>query len=254
MKQQKHIIVLICLSYLFLVSCTKHNNKVQVEGTLSSVQEEVKEAEEEQESPAQTYDELKSEIKNEQNKFSKTYSRANKQGKDSIILLAQQYVLNKCDDMFKAWYATPWTFEGHTKTPREGSIACGYFVTTTLQDMGFKIPRYYWAQQGADYMTYKLSKDVKRFHLVPMSDIVDYIKEKGEGLYLVGLDCHVGYIYYHNKKMNFVHSNYYKKSIGVMSEPLIGRNPLNDSKLKVIGKIMDNEMIVNWVSGKNYEK
>lgn len=252
MRQAKVIILLIYFAFPFFISCTKQSNETQAKDALSSIEEEIKE---EKEGPStQTYDELKAEIKASRNKFKETYTTANQQQKDSIILAAQRYVLDKYDQMFKAWYATPWTFEGHTSVPRQGTIACGYFVTTTMQDMGFNIPRFYWAQQAADYMTQKLSTDIKRFYNVPMSDVVKHIETKGEGLYLVGLDCHVGYIYYHNSKMNFVHSNYYKKSIGVMSEPLIGRNPLNDSKFKVIGKIMDKEMISNWISNKKYDK
>ncbi|NDV77599.1 hypothetical protein D0T57_01250 [Dysgonomonas sp. 511] len=164
------------------------------------------------------------------------------------------YLLAISDDFFHSWYNTPWDFNGHTRTPQNGAIACGYFISTTLQDMGFNIPRIKWAQQASEYMVKKLSaeKDIKRFHKSPMSEVVDYLKQKGEGLYIVGLDCHVGYIYYRDGKMSFVHSNYYKPKTGVMSEPLIGRNPLNDSKYKIIGKIFDREMVLNWVLNTRY--
>jgi hypothetical protein len=85
-----------------------------------------------------------------------------------------------------------------------------------------------------------------------MADVVSYIRTKGEGLYIVGLDCHVGYIYYRNGKMSFVHANYYRPKIGVMSELLIGYNPLNDSKYRVIGKIFDKEMVRNWILNTPY--
>ena len=76
-----------------------------------------------------------------------------------------------------------------------------------------------------------------------MKDVVDYIESNGEGLYIVGLDRHIGYIYYIGGKMTFVHANYYRPKIGVMSEPFIGRNPLNDSKYRVVGKILDQELV-----------
>lgn len=200
------------------------------------------------------YDELKAETLDKRTEYRKVYNSVAKNKQDSVITDAQMYLQEKADEFFRAWYDTPWTFEGHTQVPKQGTIACGYFITTTLRDMGFNVPRIYWAQQGAEYVVKKLSPDVRRFYDVPMQEIVEYIEEKGEGLYIVGLDCHVGYIYYHNGKKNFVHPNYYRKSIGVMSEPLIGHNPLNDSKLRVIGKIFDKEMTKNWILNNKYVK
>ncbi|NDW09187.1 hypothetical protein [Dysgonomonas sp. 520] len=197
---------------------------------------------------AQTYAELKESIVDRKTELKKAFNdnKGNSEKQDSIIKVAEQYLLCISDSYFKAWYQTPWNFNGTTQIPKKGTIACGYFITTTLRDMGFNIPRVKWAQQTSEYMIKKMTSDIKRFHKRPMSEVVDYIKARGEGLYVVGLDCHVGYIYYWNNKMNFVHSNYYQPQIGVMSEPLVGRNPLNDSKYKVIGRIFDKKMIQNW--------
>ena len=197
-----------------------------------------------------SYTEIKQETIDKKASFRKEYELEAKQ--DSIIQAAREYLLTVCNDYFKAWYNTPWTFHGHSQIPKEGSIACGYFVTTTLRDMGFDIPRVKWAQQASEYMIKKVTSDIKRFHNKPMKDIVDYIESKGEGLYIVGLDRHIGYIYYKDGKMSFVHANYYRPKIGVMSEPLIGRNPLNDSKYRVVGKIFGDEMIKNWLLGIPY--
>jgi len=199
------------------------------------------------------YAELKKEALGKRDAFREAYNK-NKSKQDSIITDAQKYLLTISDDFFKAWYNTPWTFHGHSQVPKEGSIACGYFVTTTLRDMGFNIPRIKWAQQTSEYLIKKVSTDIKRFQKRPMTEIVDYIKSKGEGLYIVGLDSHVGYIYYHNGEMNFVHANYYRPKIGVMSEPLIGRNPLNDSKYRFIGKIFDKEKVRNWILNTPYSE
>lgn len=198
------------------------------------------------------YSELKQETLDKRNLFRKDYEKS--KNKDSILTEAQRYLLEISDDYFKSWYNTPWTFHGHSKIPKEGSIACGYFITTTLQDMGFNIPRIKWAQQASEYLIKKVSFDISRFHKKPMSEILEYIESKGEGLYIVGLDCHVGYIYYTGGEMSFVHANYYRPKIGVMSEPLIGRNPLNDSKYKVIGKIFDKEMVRNWILNTPYSE
>jgi len=230
---------------LLLFSCSSKSQEQQP----IAVQEEVKVAE-----VLKPYSELKKEAIEKRNAFKEIYNKCNKQKQDSVVEEAQQYLLTISGDFFKSWYNTPWTFHGHSQTPGEGSIACGYFVTTTLRDMGFNIPRIKWAQQASEYMIKKVTADIKRFQQKPMKDVVDYIKEKGEGLYIVGLDSHVGYIYCINGKMSFVHANYYRPQIGVMSEPLIGRNPLNDSKYRVIGKIYDKEMVRNWILNTPYSE
>ncbi|NDV58008.1 hypothetical protein [Bacteroides sp. 519] len=201
---------------------------------------------------AQSYTGLKNEVLEKRMSFQQQYNEI--ENKDSIVIEARNYLLNVSDSFFRSWYNTPWTFHGHSQTPGQGSIACGYFVTTTLRDMGFDIPRIKWAQQASEYLIKKLTTDIKRFHNKPMNDIVGYINQQGEGLYIVGLDCHVGYIYYWKGKMTFVHANYYKPETGVMAEPLIGRNPLNDSKYRVIGRILDNDMVRNWILNVSYKE
>ncbi|MDR3057467.1 MAG: hypothetical protein LBU84_04915 [Prevotella sp.] len=234
------------LSLLFLLlSCTSKSKEQQISLWKERIEEEIK-----------SYPELKKETLERRAIFFKEYSgsKNNKIKQDSIIAEAQNYLLTISDDFFRSWYNTPWTFHGHSQTPGEGSIACGYFVTTTLRDMGFNIPRIKWAQQASEYMIKKMTTDIKRFQQKPMKDVLDYIEAKGEGLYIVGLDSHVGYIYYLNGKMSFVHANYYRPQIGVMSEPLIGRNPLNDSKYRVIGKIFDREMVQSWIQNTPYSE
>lgn len=231
----------------FLLSCSTRSQDKEHGNTSTEITEVL--------SKEKPYVELKKEALEKREAFRIAYnSSKSKQEKDSIQDEAHTYLLNVSDEFFSAWYGSPWTFHGHSQNPKQGSIACGYFVTTTLRDMGFNIPRIKWAQQASEYVIKKLSQDISRFYNKPMTDIISYIESKGEGLYIVGLDCHVGYIYYRNEKMSFVHANYYRPKIGVMSEPLIGRNPLNDSKYRVVGKIFDREMILNWIQNTSYSE
>ena len=90
-----------------------------------------------------SYDQLITECADRKTELKSAYtaSNGNTVVQDSVLVEAQQYLLDSCCDFFKAWYFTPWTFNGYSETPKEGSIACGYFVTTTLSDMRFKVPR-----------------------------------------------------------------------------------------------------------------
>jgi hypothetical protein len=203
--------------------------------------------------PDVDYDTVKARINAQQQYFSKRYGAASEKNRAAVLSDARKYLISAIHDtIFPYWYDTQWNFYGATRTPRQGYIACGYFVTAVLADAGFQIPRVKWAQLASETVIVKIATDIKRFSNRPMSEVVAYINQTGDGLYIVGLDCHIGYIYKSDTTLRFVHSNYYQADIGVMSEPLEGDNPLNNSKYRVIGKLLSGEMVRNWVTGTKY--
>jgi len=199
------------------------------------------------------YDTVKVRIRAQQQYFSKRYAAASEKNRAAVLSDAKKYLINAIyDTIFPHWYDTPWDFYGTTRTPRQGYIACGYFVTTVLADAGFQIPYVKWAQLASEPVIVKIASDIKRFGNRPMSEVIAYLNKTGDGLYIVGLDCHIGYIYKADTVMRFIHSNYYHAEIGVMSEPIVGDNPLNNSKYRVIGKLLSDETVRNWVTGAKY--
>jgi hypothetical protein len=158
------------------------------------------------------------------------------------------------NDIFPAWYGTPWSFSGNSKNPGEGSIACGYFVVHTLQDAGFKIPGKM-AKQPSENIIKNLidPKYIKRFPAsIKMKKVIDWIRSQGEGLFIVGLDIHVGFIIHKNNRITFCHSSYYNPPLKVVNENIIFRNPLTDSKYRVIGKILGDKMMLKWINGEAF--
>lgn len=174
--------------------------------------------------------------------------------KKAVITKVENYLFEKIDETFTYWYGTPWDFNGVTRTPKSGKIACGYFVTIVLNDVGFKIPRVKWAQSASEVFIKKLSSssDIKRFSNKPIEEVKKYLLQKGNGIYIVGLDVHTGYIKVKDGEAWFIHSSYYKPEIGVLSEKVDTINPLSDSNYVVIGKLLSDEMILNWMMGVSY--
>ncbi len=200
------------------------------------------------------YDTLKAHIKQKQQLISAAYAQADSSTRDSLIRVAQQYLLTTITtDLFQQWYNTPWDFNGITNTPRKGKVACGYFVTSVLCDAGFQLPRLGWAQLASETMIKKLNPAVKKFSNKSISDFEAWFKDKPDGLYIVGLDCHVGFVSKIKGRLQFTHSSYYEPETGVMSQDLEGHNPLNDSKYRVLGQILHREMVVNWITGTRYQ-
>lgn len=199
------------------------------------------------------YDSLLSSIKVARKSYAKRYSASNYKAKQKLIKEVRAYLQKTLqDELFPHWYNTEWDFYGRTNTPRKGKIACGYFVTHTLRDLGFAIPYTRWAQLASEsFMKQFIGSELKRFSGNKISALVSYLKTKGKGIYLVGLDCHVGYIVV-SDEIWFVHSSYYHPQIGVMQEPILSEHPLFDSNYHVIGTLFSDQMVLNWLMQKRY--
>ncbi|MCL2178160.1 MAG: hypothetical protein FWC28_07685 [Proteobacteria bacterium] len=175
--------------------------------------------------------------------------------KAAIIAKARQYILQRLVlDVFPAWYGTPWAFYGTSATPKQGAVACGYFVFGVLRDVGFKLPRAKLAQLPSETAIQHLvsPKQLKRFSKASLEQIGEHLSKHGHGLYLAGLDSHIGFVVYDEKGARFVHSSYYNPPLAVVSEPLEGPNPFYDSKYRVIAPLLDDTMLQRWLSGEAF--
>ncbi len=148
-----------------------------------------------------------------------------------------------------AWIGTAWDFNGTTQTPQNGSIACGYFVTTVLQDAGFTLARTKLAQCASEQMITTLvqPKYVQRFSNVSIENFIIAISSKQYGLYIVGLDNHTRFIYNNGKEIYFIHSTYVGTR-NVQNERAADSWVLKQSKYKVLAKLSADEKILEgWI-------
>ncbi len=201
-----------------------------------------------------TYPAILENIATKRADYQNQYNAADSTKQDSLIKSARAYLLKTVsEEVFPKWYGTPWDFNGTTRNPRQGKIACGYFVNNVITDLGFKIPRVKWSQSASEVFIKKLAPNhIKRFSNRPIEEVKRYLFNSGDGLYVVGLDIHVGFILVEAGKAKFIHSSYYQPDIGVMEEDLVPGNPLGDSDYRVIGKLFTDEMMVKWINGISY--
>jgi hypothetical protein len=196
------------------------------------------------------YAALKGSIEVRRLAFHRSYQLGDSIGKAAVIDSARTYLFDRIAlDIMPCWYGTPWDFNGITRMPGQGKIACGYFVNTVLQDAGFRLPRIKWSQMAAEPITVKVSHRIKRFRDRPVSEVEAYIHAQGDGLYKVGLDSHVGFIVKRGDQVRFVHSSYYQREVGVLSEPLEGYNPLAHSRYRIVGSLLGDAMMRAWILG-----
>jgi len=210
----------------------------------------------EEQTPLENYINILSEIKREKERIKEEYINADSLEQKTIIQTAEKYVLDKLvNNIFPAWYGTKWDFNGTTNLPKQGSIACGYFVTRTIEAVGFNIPTHKWAQEPSSYMITKMSSESEKEFTsgLSLSEFKKRIEKKGEGLYVVGLDCHVGFLYYQKNEMKLIHSNYYNPPSAVVSEAIDTNNPLRNSNIRYLGEICGPEMMKKWILDEKLE-
>lgn len=180
------------------------------------------------------YTDFLNEVKNEKTKFLNTNE-------------AKKFLFEIYNESIpKYWLGTKWDFNGTTRKPNEGTIACGYFVTNILADLGFKIERVKLAQDVSSRMINELCVNVKRFG--DFNKLKEYIKNQpNNSVFIIGLDYHTGYVLKADDKIYFLHSNYIDNE-GVVKEEIDDSRALRSSKSFMIGNLSENNnLISNWI-------
>ncbi len=180
------------------------------------------------------------------------YRQKNKTGWDSLPKAVKEKIFTKAvtESIIPNWIGTAWDFNGTSEIPKQGSIACGYFVTTILRDAGLNIARIKLAQCPSEQMIHSLvqAKYVHRFSNIVMGDFIRSIQQQGYGLYIVGLDNHTGFIYNDGTEIYFIHSTFVGTR-NVQKEKAGLSWVLQKSKYKVLGKISADERILErWIN------
>ena len=149
-------------------------------------------------------------------------------------------------DVFPAWYGTPWDFNGISNVPGTGKIACGYFVSTTLKHVGFNLNRYKTAQQAASVIIHEVcGRDYSKKYSSEQT-LIKELSTKPNGLYVVGLDYHVGFLVVENNEVYFVHSDFFNGK--VVREKAATSTAFTSSQYFVLGEITNNSLLLRkWL-------
>ena len=227
-------LLLLLASQTFLINCTHKENKITAEKQKPP-------------SPVITkinYDSCKKVIVLNKQKQKPLWGSISKTEKEKIFTTAVT------ETIIPGWIGTTWNFNGTSEKPQQGSIACGYFVTTILRDAGLSLARIKLAQCASEQMIVSLvqSKYIRRFSNVKMKDFMQSIQDQGYGLYIVGLDNHTGFIYNDGKDIHFIHSTFVGTR-NVQKEKATTSWILDQSKYRVLGKISTDEKVLErWIN------
>ena len=192
-----------------------------------------------------SYDVIKNIINGERLKL-----KNKKLSNDSLSSLFKTSLVNR---IIPFWEGTEWSFEGHTSTPRKGKIACGYFVSTTLKDLGVNLNRYRLAQQSPINEATSLALNTKVVEISENSEEENISKINStlkDGIHFIGFDSsHVGYILKEKGQLYLIHSNYidYK---GVEIEKIELSDVFASYNSYYLAELSTNEMLLkSWMNG-----
>lgn len=154
------------------------------------------------------------------------------------------------DELFPAWFGTPWAFYGTSTTPGSGTIACGYFVSTLLEHAGLRVERRPLAQQASEYIvkTFADEGQIGRFRKGDRSAVTRWVAGQPDGIYAVGLDFHTGLLVKRGSEVEFCHSSF------VTEVPAVQCNdPREDpgfvSNYHVVGPVFTDRVVDAWLDG-----
>ena len=157
-------------------------------------------------------------------------------------------------EMMRCWLGTPWDFHGTAEGPGEDPIACGYFVSTVLQDAGFRLDRYRLAKQPSSRIltTFVPRDDCQLMVDVPYETFTRDLTAMEPGIYLVGLDTHVAFLVVDREGFRFVHSSGANPHC-VVDESARDADVLRNSRWRMMANLTaDQDALRKWLSGQSF--
>lgn len=141
------------------------------------------------------------------------------------------------DELAPPWLGMPWGMGRDSTATRpyqpDHTISCSYFVGALLQGAGWKLhDRFALGQAAALVIQKSLSPGkVYRYYSIPPAELAGKIAALGDGVYLIGLDIHVGLVVVRGGEVRFVHASYTGDRV-VTDEPLAAAQAIASSQPK----------------------
>jgi hypothetical protein len=195
------------------------------------------------------YSVAKNKIENQRNTIKTNYLNASSKEKKELLNTSKQLITyNLTSTIIPFWYGTKWSFDGFTEVPKQGTVACGYFVSTTLSHAGFKLNRYKLAQKDPkkEAELLQINGAIEVFEKSPSELKKYFIDTKKDGLYFVGLDFHVGYLLKENNEVFFIHSNYINHE-GVKKESITESKAFVSKKYYIVAITENEKLVEKWI-------
>jgi hypothetical protein len=162
-------------------------------------------------------------------------------------------------ELFPAWLGTRWGLGPNSDASRPHQpgkvVGCSYFVTAVLENAGLVLEsRARFAQAPALWIERALLPAGGRVHRLGALDAEELrarVAALGDGLYLVGLDIHVGFLVVRGRDVRIVHASY-AAPYTVVSEPITASEVIANSRARgyfVSALFQDDRLVELWLRG-----
>ncbi len=148
------------------------------------------------------------------------------------------------------WLGTRWALGApQTTTPQVGKVNCGTFVGRVLHDVGFNVNVRKLQRQPSQLIikSFVGGKRIRKFSNKPMKKFLASVRDMGPGLFIIGLDFHVGFLLQTDDDLRFIHASFETET--VVDEDAATAVPITTSGYKVVGKILSPSNISSWLNG-----
>ena len=204
-----------------------------------------------------TYSVLSESLEEHRRRLSADYRRTTSTTERMEILAQARKLLElSLPRLMRCWLGTPWDFNGIAHEPGQGKVACGYFVSSVLQDAGFRVEWAPLAQQASQNIlgTFLPPDDMKIRVGVDYEQFLSEVLSCGNGIYIVGLDSHVAFLVVTDGgEIHFIHSSG-ASPYCVVDESREDARVLRRSNYRVTGNLTANsELIRNWLLGARFK-
>ena len=181
-------------------------------------------------------------------------SVATAEEKHRVLEDTRSLLENTMPEMMRCWLGTPWDFNGTATEPGGGKIACGYFVSSVMEGADFQVSRTQLAQQASqNILRTFLNQDDLRVRVgVPYKTFCQETIRCEPGIYIIGLDTHVGFMIVKNLSLTFLHSSG-SKPWCVVEESAESAEVIERSNYRVIGNITGSDDVLRrWLLGDTF--
>lgn len=158
-------------------------------------------------------------------------------------------------EIFPAWLGMPWGLGPNSTATRPHqpgmTVACGYFVAAVLENAGLRLSsRFKFAQAPALTVQEALAEKVHRFYSIPGEELAAKIAALGEGLYIIGLNIHIGFVVVDGRGVRLVHASYTDGQV-VTDEPLASAAAIANSREKgyFVSPVLSTRTLDLWLRG-----
>lgn len=162
-----------------------------------------------------------------------------------------EFIVRSVETLSTHWVGTRWG-RGipQLKEPGPGKINCGTFVGTILSHVGFRVNVKKLQRQPSQMIIASFVPRSRRRKLVgvTMNRFLSSVREMGPGLFIIGLDLHVGLLLQTDNELRFIHSSVMPG--WVVNEDATIAPLIKNSGYRVVGKLLGRGNIASWLGKK----